>query len=77
MWKPVAYASHSMTDTARRYSQTEKEVLAVWVYKKLSDYITGKEILLETDHKSLVPLFGKTNLDCLPPQVLCSQIRLM
>ena len=37
----------------------------------------GKDIALETDHKPLVPLLGKTNLDCLPPRVLRFRIRLM
>ena len=67
-WKPVAFASRSMTKTERRYSQIEKEALAlVWACEKFADYVIGKAILLETDHKPLVPLLGKTNLDCLPP----------
>ena len=34
-WRPVAYASCSMTDTERRYAQTEKEALAItWACKK-------------------------------------------
>ena len=69
-WKPVAFASRSMTDTEKRYSQIEKEALAlVWACEKFSDYVIGKAILLETDHKLLVPHLGKTNLDCLPPCV--------
>ena len=77
-WKPVAFASWSMTETERRYSQIEKEALAlVWACEKFADSITGKAILLETDHKPLVPLLGKTNLDCLLPRVLHFQIRLM
>ena len=59
-----------MTDTEKRYSQIEKEALAlVWACEKFSDYVIGKAILLETDHKLLVPHLGKTNLDCLPPCV--------
>ena len=37
----------------------------------------GKDIKLETDHKPLVPLLGKTNLDCLPHRVLHFWIHLM
>ena len=77
-WKPVAFASRSITETERRYSQIEKEALAlVWACEKFADYVIGKAILLETDHKPLVPLLGKTNLDCLPPRVLRFRIRLM
>ena len=49
----------------------------VWACEKFADYVSGKAILLETDHKPLVPLLGKTNLDCLPPRVLRFQIHLM
>ena len=77
-WKPIAYASKSMTENERRYSQIEKEALAlVWTCEKFSDYVLGKKIQLETDHKPLVPLFGKTNLDCLPPRILRFRLRLM
>lgn len=77
-WKPVAFASRSLTDTEGRYSQIEKEALAlVWACEKFSDYVIGKHITLETDHKPLVPLLGKTNLDSLPPRVLRFRLRLM
>ena len=77
-WKPVAFASRSLTETEKRYSQIEKEALAlVWACERFSTYVIGKPIMLETDHKPLVPLLGKTNLDCLPPRVLRFRIRLM
>ena len=70
VWKPVAYTSKSMTETERRYSQIEKEALAlVWACEKFKHYVLGKEIQLETDHKPLVPLLGKIHLDCLPPSM--------
>ena len=77
-WQLVAFASRSMTDTKKRYSQIEKEALAlVWACEKFSNYVIGKAIFLETNHKPLVLLLGKTNLDCLPPRVLHFRVRLM
>ena len=70
-WRPVAYASRSMSDTEQRCAQIEKEALAItWACEKFSDYILGKSITIETDHKPLVPLFGTKQLDKLPPRVL-------
>ena len=77
-WKPVAFASCTMSETEQRYSQIEKEALAfVWACKKFSGYITGKRIHLETDHQPSVPLLSKTHLDRLPPRVLHFRLRLM
>ena len=65
------YASHSLTETERCYAQIEKEALAItWACEKFSEYILGKQILIETDHKPLVPLFSSKHLDDLPPWVL-------
>ena len=76
-WKPVAYASRSLSDTERRYSQIEKEALAIaWACEKFANYVLGKAIHLETDHKPLVPLLNRTNLDSLPARVLRFRLRL-
>ena len=67
-----------MSDTEQRYSQIEKEALSlVWACEKFSDYIIGRPIHLETDHKPLVPLLSKTYLDCLPPRIVRFRLRLM
>ena len=67
-----------MTSTEQRYAQIEKEVMAtIWVCEEFNDYILGKDILIETDHKPLVPLFGSKNLDELPPRILRFKMRLM
>ena len=77
IWKPVAYASRSMTETERRYAQIEKEALAVvWACDKFSDYVLGRSFQIETDHKPLVPLLSTKQLDCLPPRVLRFRLRL-
>jgi len=51
-WWPVAFASRALSDTERYYAQMEKEALALtWAAEKFSEYILGKSITLETDHK--------------------------
>ena len=77
LWQPVALASRSMTETERQYSQIEEALALVWACEQFGDYVIGKDIALETDQEPLVPLLGKTNLDCLPPRVLRFRIRLM
>ena len=75
--KPVVYASHALSETERRYAQIEKEAFAIaWACEKFSDYILGKTITIETDHKPLVPLLGRKHLDNLPPQVIRFCLRL-
>ena len=76
-WKPVTFASHSMTETERRYAQIEKEALATtWACEKFSDFVLGKHIMIETDHKPLVPLLGAKELDRLPPSILRFRLRM-
>ena len=49
-----------MTSTACKYAQIEKEALAVtWACERSSNYIVGKSITIETDHKPLVLLLMK------------------
>ena len=54
-WKPVAYASRSLSDTDANYAQIEKEALAsVWACEKFSTYVLGMQFMIETVHKPLV-----------------------
>ena len=77
IWKPIAYASRSMTEMEKRYAQIEKEALATtWACEKFSTYILGMDFLIETDHKPLVLLLGSKHLDSLPPHILRFQLRL-
>ena len=76
-WKPVAFASRSMSEMERQYAQIEKEALATtWACEKFADFIIGKHIEIETDHKPLVPLLGAKHLDCLLPRILRFRLRL-
>ena len=55
---PVAYVSRTFTDAERRYSQTEREALAVvWACERFHIYLYGQEFKLYTDHKALEVIY--------------------
>ncbi|PFX30090.1 Retrovirus-related Pol polyprotein from transposon 17.6 [Stylophora pistillata] len=50
----------NLTEVERRYSETEKEALAlVWACKRFNIYVCGQKFELETDHKPLECIFGR------------------
>jgi len=54
-----AYASRSLPDVERRYSQTEKEALGhAWGCERFHVYLYGVEITLLTDHKPLEVIYS-------------------
>ena len=76
-WRPVAFASRSLSEVERRYAQIEKEALATtWACEKFVDYLLGAKFTIETDHKPLVPLLSTTHLNSLPPRVLRFRLRM-
>ena len=57
----IAYASRSLADTEKRYSQLKKEAFAiVFGIERFRTYIYGLQFTLVTDHRPLVYLFNKT-----------------
>ena len=59
-WRPVAYASRSLTSTEKRYAQIEKECLSiVFACSKFHQYVYGREFTCENDHKPLQQIFKK------------------
>ena len=57
-FRPVAYASRTLTPTERRYSQTEREALAVlFAIQRFNVYIYGMQFTVYSDHKALERIF--------------------
>ena len=55
----VAYASRSLTDCESRYSQTEREALAVvWGIEHFHLYLYGSSFQVIKDHKPLETIFN-------------------
>ena len=52
--RPVAFASRTLTQTEKGYSQIDKEALAlVWGIRKFHQYVYGHKFTLITDHQPL------------------------
>ena len=78
VFRPVAYISRTLTTTEQRYAQIEKEALAVtWACERLQTYLLGIQFHIQTDHKSLVPLFSTKPLELLPIRVQHFRLRMM
>ncbi|KAE8291509.1 Retrovirus-related Pol polyprotein from transposon 17.6 Protease [Larimichthys crocea] len=69
-WKPVAYASRTMTSAECRYAQIEKECLGlVYGFQKFHGYVYGlPKFVAETDHKPLIAIIKK-NLGEMSPRI--------
>ena len=61
----IAYVNCSLSDVERRYSQSEKEAVAlVWACEKLHPYIYRIDFELVTDHKPLQTIFSPRSKPC-------------
>lgn len=61
----IAYANKSLSDTEKRYCQTEKEALAlVWSVERFHFYLFGRWFDLITDHKALEVIFSPNSKPC-------------
>jgi transposase InsO family protein len=59
--RPIANVSKTLSDTQRRYSQIQKEALAViFGLKKFHQFLYGRNFILVTDHRPLVSMFSPT-----------------
>nr|GEV04791.1 reverse transcriptase domain-containing protein [Tanacetum cinerariifolium] len=59
-FKPIHYASKTMTEAESNYTTTEKEMLAVvYAFEKFRSYLIMNKSIVYTDHSSLKYLFAK------------------
>ena len=67
--RPVAYASRALTPTQANYAQIEKEMLVIVNgCEKFHQYIYGRPVVVETDHKPLEYILQKS-LASTPPRL--------
>nr|GEX96567.1 reverse transcriptase domain-containing protein [Tanacetum cinerariifolium] len=59
-FKPIHYASKTMTNAKSNYTTTEKEMLAVvYAFEKFRSYLIMNKSIVHTDHSALKYLFAK------------------
>ena len=58
--KPIAYTSRTLNPAEKRYSQLEKEGLAIVSgIKKFHNFLYGRHFIIESDHRPLSFLFNE------------------
>ncbi|GKD20416.1 reverse transcriptase domain-containing protein [Tanacetum coccineum] len=70
-FRPIHYASKTMTEAESNYTTTEKEMLAVvYAFEKFRSYLIMNKSVVYTDHSALKYLFNKKDAKARLLQVL-------
>ena len=65
--KPVKYVSRTLTETEQRYSNIERELLAiVFALEGLNHYTFGRTITFQSDHQPLQSIWKKSIVSAIP-----------
>ena len=66
--KPIAYASKSLTATQQKYARIEQKMLAVaFGCQRFHQYIYGKKVTIQSDHKPLEAIVKEPLQNTPPP----------
>ena len=66
-FKPVMYVSRALTEMEQRYSNIERELLAiVFALKRLNHYTFGRTITIQSDHQPLQSIWKKSIVSASP-----------
>ena len=58
--RPIAYASRSLSAAERKYSQLDKEALAiVFGVTRFHQFVYGRHFTLYSDHQPLIHIFNE------------------
>ena len=61
-FRPVAFASCTLTSALKNYSQIEREAFSIiFGLKRFRQYLYGRSFIILTDHRPLLSLFGPKN----------------
>lgn len=68
-WEQVSdrtiYSSRALSETEKGYAQIEKELAAVvFGCTRFHQYIFGKRIIVESDHKPFTSIYNKLLVNC-------------
>ncbi|KAI5725500.1 hypothetical protein M8J77_016303 [Diaphorina citri] len=76
--RPVYFCSRTLAGAEQHYANIEREALAItWACTRLEEFILGKDITIETDHKPLLQLLQTTQISELTPRIQRFRLRLM
>nr|CTR11708.1 unnamed protein product [Calliphora vicina] len=69
-WQPLSFFTKKLTDTEKRYSTYDRELLAIYAaIKYFRDYVEGREFSVHTDHKPLIFAFSQKPEKASPRQL--------
>ena len=75
---PVGFASRALSEAEQNYAQIEKEYLSiVFATKKFHNFIYGRKVIVQTDHKPLVSIHKKNVANVLSSRLQRMKLKLV